>query len=323
MVHVELAADVRPHEVFFHEGVSELAAAVTCHVRAGLACGEPAIVIATPGHLRAVEAELARSGLDVSLARASGAYIARDAAATLDAFMVDGSPDPDRFTRAIAGILDTVAADGVALRVFGEMVAILWEQGNVLGALALESLWNDLAEQRQFSLLCAYPTAALSSAGLAHVNEVCHLHSVVLPPTSYGSLAASGARRPAPAQEVFVAVPEAVAAARRFIKDNLMSWGERHLVPDGTLIMSELATNAIIHGGSAFRASIERAAYIVRIAVEDVGPGLPRSRRVFQEAPGGRGVAIVEELSHRWGCDRIGGGKVIWVELEAAAGRPL
>jgi hypothetical protein len=59
----------------------------------------------------------------------------------------------------------------------------------------------------------------------------------------------------------------------------------------------------------------------VRIAVEDVGPGLPQSRRMLQEALGGRGVAIVEDLSHRWGCDRLVGGKVFWVELETSSAR--
>ena len=94
------------------------------------------------------------------------------------------------------------------------------------------------------------------------------------------------------------------------------AWGEDQLGWDGALIISELATNAIIPGGSAFRASVERSAGIVRIAIEDVGPGLPQSRRALDHALGGRGLAIVEELSDRWGCDRLGGGKVFWVELE-------
>ncbi len=87
---------------------------------------------------------------------------------------------------------------------------------------------------------------------------------------------------------------------------------------DGALIISELATNAIIHGGSPFRVAIELTPEVVRISVEDVGPGLPHSRRMFRDALGGRGVAIVEELSHRWGCDPLEGGKVFWVELETA-----
>ena len=56
---------------------------------------------------------------------------------------------------------------------------------------------------------------------------------------------------------------EAVGAARRLVREALASWDEDSLVADAALIMSELATNAIVHGGSAFRASIERAADVV------------------------------------------------------------
>jgi anti-sigma regulatory factor (Ser/Thr protein kinase) len=114
-----------------------------------------------------------------------------------------------------------------------------------------------------------------------------------------------------------------VAAARHLVRDALATWGEDHLVPDGTLIVSELATNAILHGGSPFRASIARSADVVRIAVEDAGPGLPRGRSAPQDAMDGRGIAIVKELSQRWGCDRSDGGKVFWAELRTALAVPV
>jgi anti-sigma regulatory factor (Ser/Thr protein kinase) len=303
--------------VFFYDVASEMAIAVADYVDGGLSVGQPAIVLATAPHLADIDAALSNKGVDVSLARARGSYLALDAAETLDAFMVHGSPNADRFVRVVGGMLDAVRVDGVPVRAFGEMVALLWHQGNVAGAMALESSWNDLAEHQRFSLLCAYPTTALGTAELTDVNQVCHLHSGVLPPTSYGSASTGGVGGPSPrASRVFVAAPEAVCAARHFVTETLTSWGENQLGWDGALIISELATNAIIHGGSAFRASIERSAGIVRIAIEDVGPGLPQSRRAFDHALGGRGLAIVEELSDRWGCDRVGGGKTFWVELE-------
>ena len=91
---------------------------------------------------------------------------------------------------------------------------------------------------------------------------------------------------------------------------------------DGELIVSELATNAVIHGRSPFRASIERSADAVRIAVEDVGQGLPQSRIAPYDALDGRGVAIVEALSQRWGCDLLDDGKVFWAELGIASAQP-
>ena len=46
------------------------------------------------------------------------------------------------------------------------MVALLWHQGNVAAAIELETLWNDLAEDRRFSLLCAYPAQVVGEASL-------------------------------------------------------------------------------------------------------------------------------------------------------------
>jgi anti-sigma regulatory factor (Ser/Thr protein kinase) len=205
------------------------------------------------------------------------------------------------------------------VRAFGEMVALLWGAGNVKAAMALESLWNDLAASRQFSLLCAYPTSALRVAGLAVVNETCDLHSTVHPPAGYSSEFSGDAEvESATYSGVFLAVPEAVAAARRLISAALTAWGEHHLLGDAALIISELATNAIIHGNSAFRAGIQRVGNIVRIAVEDLGAGLPQSPTLSGEAISGRGVAIVEELAHRWGFDRLSEGKVLWAELRTA-----
>ncbi len=304
--------------MLFYDADDEMTAAAADHVSAGLSAGRPALVIVTAPHAVAIDAALSHQGVNVSRARAAGWYRTLDATETLDSFMVDGSPDVQRFTRVVGAALAALPAFRPVVHAFGEMVALLWQQGNVAGAMALESLWNDRSAHREFSLLCAYPTSALSTAELGDVNQVCHLHATVLPPSSYGSAEATGFDGAARSSEVFLGVPEAVAPARRLVSETLTAWGEEHLVWDGSLIMSELATNAITHGDSPFRASIDRAADVVRVSVEDVGPGLPESRREPHDALGGRGVAIVEELAHRWGCDRIAGGKVFWAELESS-----
>ncbi len=173
LAHAVQAVTPQHHEVLFYDVDTELADAVVDYVTAGLSDGELIIVIATAPHLAAI---------DAALPEARGSYLALDAADTLDLLMVDGSPDAVRFTRVVGGILDAAELDGAPVRVFGEMVALLWQQGNVAGAMALEATWNDLAMYRQFSLLCAYPTTALGSAALCEVNQVCELHSTC-PPT--------------------------------------------------------------------------------------------------------------------------------------------
>jgi hypothetical protein len=49
------------------------------------------------------------------------------------------------------------------VRVFGEMVALLWADGDRNGALVLEELWNDLTRRMSFPLLCAYPARFFST----------------------------------------------------------------------------------------------------------------------------------------------------------------
>jgi anti-sigma regulatory factor (Ser/Thr protein kinase) len=310
------------HAVSFYDEDTELTDGIGRFVADGLADGESVVVIATPQHRQAIDELLAEQGIDPARVRADGCYAALDASQTLDVFMADDGPDADRFHAFMGGVLDHARATGVGVRAFGEMVALLWERGDVAAAITLESLWNDLAEQHQFSLRCAYPTFALDPADLGDVGRVCAMHSAVLPPHRYASPSGTtGTGDDARRSEIFVPAPGAVTAVRRFVSTVLESWGHEELVWDACVVASELATNAVRHGNSPFRASIERASGVVRggvrISVEDVDPGVPERRAAALDDVDGRGIAIVEELSDRWGFEPLGAGKVTWAELDA------
>ncbi|MDQ1706627.1 MAG: hypothetical protein QOF18_2993, partial [Frankiaceae bacterium] len=66
---------------------------------------------------------------------------------------------------------------------------------------------------------------------------------------------------------------------------------------------------------SPFRASASWLDAVVRIAIEDVDPGSPELVHADPSEFSGRGVAIVADLSQRWGYDRLPTGKVVWSEL--------
>ena len=309
------------HEVLFYDGDRQLLASVGRYVADGLCNGERVVVVATSPHIAGIEDELSSHGVDAALARGAGDYLTLDAAETLASFMVDGSPDVNEFMRVIGGVVESAGADGHPVRAFGEMVALLWDVDDVAGALALESYWNVLGKHQRFSLLCAYPTTALGSAELSEVHEVCQLHSAVLPQSSYHApLPTAGTRDVVAHSSVFVAAPQAVAAARRVITEALEGWGQNALVPDATLITSELATNAVTHGDSAFRASISLSGNVVRITVQDTASGSPRTRALGPWSVHGRGMALIEALSQSWGCERLDEGKVLWVELHVPPG---
>ena len=91
-----------------------------------------------------------------------------------------------------------------------------------------------------------------------------------------------------------------VAASRRFVVDALKG------VPDDVresaeLMMSELATNAVVHAGTGFEVGIERTATLFRVDVTDVGGGDPQPQSPSISEPHGRGLQIVRQLSDDWG----------------------
>jgi excisionase family DNA binding protein len=177
------------HFVQFYEADDFLLDAVRGFIGTALRAGDSGILVATGAHRQGLEERLQADGLDLADALAAGRYVSLDAAETLSRFMVDESPDAERFSDVLGGIVARAAEGGRRVRIFGEMVALLWAQGNHAAALQLEELWNDLARTHSFSLFCAYPMDEL--VGEAHterLTEICSEHSRLIPAESYTAL---------------------------------------------------------------------------------------------------------------------------------------
>ncbi|MFF0966293.1 ATP-binding protein [Streptomyces sp. NPDC003703] len=89
---------------------------------------------------------------------------------------------------------------------------------------------------------------------------------------------------------------------------------------DLTLVVSELVTNAILHGkttrGRQVALVIDRDAKRIRVEVRDVGDGMPRQPLGGEPLPvSGRGLEIVASLSDAWGVIERVIGKTVWAEL--------
>lgn len=284
-------------------------------VAEGLAQQGRAVVVATPEHRFAIESSLVARGLDPYSPPVAGRLVFLDASAMLQTFMTRQGPDRDLFMAHVGRRILNAGSGGAPLRVFGEMVGLLWEAGDVQGAIELEEIWNALVARLGFDLLCAYPSSLIESTSLAAIHGVCGQHSDVHAPSSYAGTAGdrSGLTR------VFLPVPEAVASSRRFVIASLRMLGADHLVHDAAVVASELATNAILHAQSPFRVSVDESVGVVCISVQDVGEVLAVKDRgdAGEHALGGRGIAIIEGLSRRWGWDTLSDGKVVWAELAA------
>jgi PAS domain S-box-containing protein len=152
-------------------------------IEAGLDAGDVCFVLATPEHRQRLEEDLKANGRDPSADRMRSQYIALDAGETLSQFMVDGWPDPERFTEVVGSKIEQAAQGGRHVRIFGEMVAMLWTEGKRAAAVRLEELWNDLRRKTPpFLLFCAYSMQEF--AGEAYgvpFAEICQQHSQIIP----------------------------------------------------------------------------------------------------------------------------------------------
>jgi anti-sigma regulatory factor (Ser/Thr protein kinase) len=85
---------------------------------------------------------------------------------------------------------------------------------------------------------------------------------------------------------------------------------------DLPLLVSELVTNACVHGGDPVTLRFEISRTWARVEVEDSIPRWPNVQSPTERDPGGRGLLIVDSLSHVWGIDETAaGGKVVWAEV--------
>jgi hypothetical protein len=118
--------------------------------------------------------------LDLHAAEANGQFVAMDARTLLDRITVNGMPDATRFHVIVQDLLKGVAEVHPHLHIYGELVALLWQEGNEGGTHLLEELWNNLGRMRPFSLLCGYPRSMFASEESARSFErICNAHSHV------------------------------------------------------------------------------------------------------------------------------------------------
>jgi anti-sigma regulatory factor (Ser/Thr protein kinase) len=311
---VGVAPAPRPHLVAFYNHDDDLTELVVPFVEAALAEGGSAVIVAMAAHLASFTAALTDRGVDLEAGAGAGRYVALDAYATLGHFMIDGEPDPTLFQASIGTLLERLTQGDGPVRVFGEMVGVLWREGNVGAAFALEELWNDLATTVPFELFCGYHERLVGADGAA---QVCRHHSALA--------ASGGAVTPLPAIESvrdgshesqwFEGSLAAPAAARRFVADTLARWGWLDMTSTAQLVASELATNAVRHGRGRFRLSLTAVGDRVTIGVYDTSPGRPVIADITNFREGGRGLDMVASLAGRYGIDTSPGGKTVWAEL--------
>jgi two-component sensor histidine kinase len=106
--------------------------------------------------------------------------------------------------------------------------------------------------------------------------------------------------------------------ARHFVVDTLAGWGQPETAGDAAVVVTELATNAVVHARSAFDVTVRLSEDMIRISVRDASGEIPVIRSAGHLASSGRGVQLVSKLSTRWGTEPAPTGKAVWAELALA-----
>lgn len=113
-------------------------------------------------------------------------------------------------------------------------------------------------------------------------------------------------------------VPASVARIRRFAVETTRTAAPGVDADTVALLVSEVATNALVHGAGRVRVRVRPTAHGLRVEVHDEDSTLPSRRQATPMDEGGRGIALVDALSTGWGAERTPDGKTVWFEVAAA-----
>jgi signal transduction histidine kinase len=212
------------HLVQFYEDDEYLCAAVADFLGAGMARGQAGLVIATPPHRERTLEALAGRGVDTETLLASGELTMLDARGFLDTLMVDGRPDADAFRDQVGKVVASCerGSKGAGVRAYGEMVDLLAKDGDLEATIRVEELWNDLAAEHSFTLLCGYRIGHFSRAvDAAHFRDICDRHHHVIPTERYAAADGEGRLREISALQQRAVALETELEARRDLERQL------------------------------------------------------------------------------------------------------
>jgi anti-sigma regulatory factor (Ser/Thr protein kinase) len=108
-----------------------------------------------------------------------------------------------------------------------------------------------------------------------------------------------------------------VTEARQFLRARLDAWGAADHEWAASQVLTELATNSVLHARTDFDVEITYDGELLRICVADGSPRLPVQRGYSPEATTGRGISVVEAIAQSWGYETRADGKTVWCVIVA------
>jgi hypothetical protein len=164
-------------DAFFGDAIAHFAAE-------GLARGESIILVATGPHWENVSGRLARKGLEVDDLRRRGQITLLDANRTLPTFLDHDMPDAKVFKDLARRTIQKARAGGRYPRVrwWGEMVNVLYEDGNGRGSTRLEELFDEVAHEESIAVFCSFSMDKFDRKIYdGPLGDVCRTHAHLIP----------------------------------------------------------------------------------------------------------------------------------------------
>jgi len=141
---------------------------------------EQILVVTSPERWNAVRMRLSAPDCPIEDATRFGRIVVRDSKETLKEFMVNDRPHRRLFDATVGTLVRGQAAFERPVRIYGEMVDVLVEQGHYKAALELEEFWNELATRHEFTLLCGYTAGHFGDPqNSSDLRRICAAHDHV------------------------------------------------------------------------------------------------------------------------------------------------
>jgi hypothetical protein len=173
----------RHHLVQFYTQEKPFFESVAFFIHEGLRKKERVLLVARQKNLAGFKEVLEKEGWDWKTLMDSGLLACFRAEEVMEKFIRNGEPQWALFDSVVGQLVRNLNADGVPLRIYGEIVDILWQDGKKHAAVQLEEFWNQLQKTESFSLLCAYALDPLNHDNYdSAFAGVCQTHSCFVSP---------------------------------------------------------------------------------------------------------------------------------------------
>lgn len=157
-----------------------LSALSLCSWARGLQASESALLIMEHSHCEPIRRRLQENGFEVSTLEAGGQLNFIEAEDIMPTFLFDGIIDEHKFKMRVGELIrqGKSASSSGQVRVFGEIVNLLWEP-DPKSTQRLEELWNDVIKFHSVPLLCAYALGGVHPDALGDSLLACHSDALV------------------------------------------------------------------------------------------------------------------------------------------------